>query len=283
MKTAKVLVFSLLLVFLTSALIFGCGNQKSTSSDSKKANIMQQIKERGKVVVATEAALEPVEFVQDGKIVGYGADILQEIVKNMGVELDQKDVPFNGIFAGLEEKKFDFIATSLTVTPERKEKFGMTTPVLDGTFVVLIAENNDSIKTLDDLNGKIMGGAAGSAVDAKHKEVDAKFKAEGKQGFKEIKQYQSHPDMYIDLKNGRVDAIVIDDYLAKVIMKKEPNTYKIAFTYGDKAYLSWATRKEDKELLEFLNKEILKLKSSGKLAELQKKWFGQTFDLPDTI
>lgn len=269
--------------FLVSIFLVGCNNNNDNTLNEKKISIMQQIKERGKVVVATEAALEPVEFVQDGKIVGYGADILEEIVKNMDVKLDQKDVPFNGILAGLEERKFDFIATALTVTPERQEKFGMTTPILDGTFVVVTLDSNNNINEMNDLNGKNIGGAAGSAVDAKHKEVDIILKSSGKQGFNEIKQYQSHPDMYLDLKNGRVDAIVVDDYLAKVLMKKNPNTYKIAFTYGDKAYLSWATRKEDEDLLEFLNEEILKLKKSGKLEELQKKWFGNTFDLPENI
>lgn len=279
MKTAKTLVFSVLLLSFTSIFLFGCSNQ----AEKTPQTIMQQIKQRGKVVVATEAALEPVEFVQDGKIVGYGADILHEIVKNMGVELEQKDVPFSGILPGLEEKKFDFIATALTVTSERKGKFGMTIPILDGTFVVVVAQNNDNIKTMDDLNGKTIAGTTGSAVETKHKEVDAKFKTEGKDGFKEIKLYQSHPDMYLDLRNDRTDAIVIDDYLAKLLMKKEPDTYKIAFAYGDRAYISWATRKEDKELLEFINAEILKLKKSGKLAELQEKWFGNTFDLPDSI
>lgn len=271
-----------ILLIISCLLSIACGQSKQVSKD--RDDSLQQIKKRGKVIVATEAALEPMEFVEDGKIVGYGADILAEIVKSLDVPVEQLDVPFSGILTGLESKKFDFVATSVTVTPERKEKFGLTIPLVDGSLVLVVLKNNDTIKSVEDLNGKSMSCVVGSSLEEKHKKLDEDFKAKGQEGFKELKFYQSNPESYLDLKNGNVDAVVIDDYQAKVLMKKEPDTYKIVSLYGvDRTYLSWAVRKEDKELLEFLNAEILKMKQSGKLAELQQKWFGTTFDLPEQL
>lgn len=105
-----------LVTFIACLLIFvvnGCSSKKQTG-------ILKEIKQRGKLVVASEAAFAPFSFVEEGELVGYGADILAEIAKSLDVELEQLDVPFSGILPGLEEKKFDF--TSVMITSERQEK-----------------------------------------------------------------------------------------------------------------------------------------------------------------
>ncbi len=72
----------------------------------------ERIKATGKMVVGTEAAYPPFEFIQDGQIVGFGRDLLDEIAKAWGVEVEQLDLPFQGILPGLLAGKFDFVATS---------------------------------------------------------------------------------------------------------------------------------------------------------------------------
>ena len=79
----------------------------------------EKIKRTGKVTVGTEAAFPPFEYIEDGKIVGYGKDILTYIIDDMNVELNQLDLPWQGILPGLLAKKFDFVATSVSVTEER--------------------------------------------------------------------------------------------------------------------------------------------------------------------
>src|SRR5262245_57260458 len=90
---------------------------------------LKQIKQKGTVTVGTEAAFPPFEYVQDGKIVGYGKDILDHVVAGLGVKLNQLDVPYQGIMPGLLAGKFDFVATSILETPERLQQFGFTTPI----------------------------------------------------------------------------------------------------------------------------------------------------------
>ncbi len=62
---------------------------------------MERIKSDGKITVATEAAFKPFEYVEDGKIVGFVSDLLTEVLKDLGVKVEQRDLPFQGSLAGL--------------------------------------------------------------------------------------------------------------------------------------------------------------------------------------
>ena len=88
-----------------------------------RADLLEQVKAKGEIVIGTEAAFPPFEFVQDGKIEGYSADLLAEIMKDLpGVKANRLDVPWQGILPGLAAGKFDFIVTSVTATKERYER-----------------------------------------------------------------------------------------------------------------------------------------------------------------
>ena len=268
-------IFTIVCLLLLLSMLAGCKEEKSN-------NGKEETKQQNKIVVGTEAAFPPFEFVQDGKIVGYGADILAEISKNLGWQVEQLDVPFAGILTGLENKKFDLVATSISVSPERKEKFGLTTPIADFTQVLVKLKGNEAIKSLDDIDGKSIGCPAGSSAEKELVAYSEKLKAEGKKGL-EVKAYQANTDTFIDLKNGRIDLIFPVLPMANMLIKEEPDTYEIVSTFGEKSYMSWAVRKEDKALLQAINDEILKMKKSGKLQELQEKWFGTSWDLPDQL
>ena len=114
-----------------------------------------RIKAAKKVTVGTEAAFPPFEFIKDGKIVGYGKDLLTYIIKDMDVELEQLDLPWQGILPGLLAKKFDFVATSVSVRPERVTKYAYTMPIADGTIWVMKRAGDDSIQSVDDMSGKV--------------------------------------------------------------------------------------------------------------------------------
>ncbi|AIJ84783.1 hypothetical protein C048_00298 [Brucella melitensis UK19/04] len=83
----------------------------STVAPGMAETTLEKIQRTKKVTVGTEAAYPPFEFVKDGKIVGFGRDLLDEIAKQWGVEVEQLDLPFQGILPGLIAGKFDFVAT----------------------------------------------------------------------------------------------------------------------------------------------------------------------------
>ena len=187
---------------LAAGCLTACGSSKNTGPLT-----LDQIKENGKLTVATEAAYEPFEYMDGDKIIGYNADLFAKICDDLGVELDYIDLPFQGILAGLEAKKYDVVGATLGVTAERAGKYTMTYPIQNGTTVFVKRKGDDSIKSIEDMSGK------------------------------------------------------------KV---------------GTDTWVSWAVRKEDTELSDYINSEIHKFKEDGTLAELQKKWFGEAVDLPES-
>jgi polar amino acid transport system substrate-binding protein len=274
---------SLSVVAMIFALILSaCGTSDSGATNGAgKDGQLDEINNRGKVIVGTEAAFEPFEFVQDGKIVGYGSDILDVIVKDLDVELEQLDLPWQGILPGLDANKFDFVATSVSITPERAEKYDFTVPIADGTLAVLIKKGESSIKKPEDMAGKVVGSQLGSGQLKGLQKYNDELKSKGN-GIKEIKEYVGYPEAYQELVNGRIDAVVNTKANLSVILKKSPDNFEIVDTFGEPMWLSWAVRKGDKQLLEYLNKQILELRDNGKLEELQKKWFGFTMEIPDS-
>ena len=110
---------------------------------------LEKIKRTGKTTVGTEAAFPPFEFIKDGKIVGYGKDILDYIIADLGVELNQLDLPWQGILPGVLAGKFDFVATSVSIRPERVVKYAYTVPIAEGTTWTMKRAGDDSMKSID--------------------------------------------------------------------------------------------------------------------------------------
>jgi polar amino acid transport system substrate-binding protein len=250
-----------------------------------RAGLLDDIKKKKEIVVATEAGYAPFEYVENGKIVGYHADLLALVMKDLtdqGVKVNQLDLPFASLLAGLQAKKYDMIATALFGTEERAKRFAFTVPTAFGTTGIVTKADNAAITKPDDLDGKTVGAPQATKYLDQMKALSEQFKKKGGQGIKEIKEYASgFTEIYADIDNGRIDAAPNGMPNLAVLMKQQPGKYKLAGQVGDPTYFAWATRKEDTDLLEYLNTQMLKLKKAGTLAELQKKWFGFTMDLPD--
>lgn len=250
-----------------------------------QAGLLDDIKKRKEIVVATEAGYPPFEYVEGGKIVGYHADLLALVMKDLtdqGVRVNQLDLPFASLLAGLQAKKYDMIATALFGTEERAKRFAFTIPTAFGTTGIVTRANNTAINSPDDLDGKVVGAPQATKYLDQMKALSEEFKKKGGKGIKEIKEYASgFTEIYADIENGRIDAAPNGMPNLAVLLKQQPGKYKIAGQVGTPTYFAWATRKEDQDLLGYLNEHLLKLKKAGTFAELQRKWFGFTMELPD--
>jgi polar amino acid transport system substrate-binding protein len=246
------------------------------------ATDLAEIKSHGKVVVGTEAAYAPFEFIQDGKIVGYDKDILDRIVANWGVTLEQIDVPFAGILAGLDQKKFDFIATALIMNPDRVVKYAFTLPVARGEVVFVQLKGSHKMKSVDDLSGLVVGSITppgGTAMVLTHH--NDKLKESGK-GAADILRFPSTPETFLALANGQIDCLIQNDLVVQQAMKKQPDTFEIVGPVGEPFYIGWVSRGDDTKLRDEISDEIRKLRDSGELASLQEKWFGHKMEIPDS-
>lgn len=250
------------------------------------AGILDDIKARKEIVLGTEAGYAPFEFVKDGKIIGYHADILELVMKDLtaqGVKVTQLDVPFQALLAGLQGKKFDAVVTALFATEERARRFAFTVPTAVATATVITRADTTSITKPEDLSGKVVGAPQGTRYLAAAKALSEDLAKKGRAPMKEIREYVGYAEIYPDVENGRLDATLNGLPNALYLMKQQPGRYKTAGTLGEQTYFSWATRKEDQELAGYFSERILALKRNGTLKELQIKWFGGPMDVPDQV
>lgn len=289
---------------LIAGSLSGCANggKKEGGSSSEDTSVsanqeggeltLDQIKAKGELVVATEAAYEPFEYLdKDGEtIIGYNADLLQKICDDLGVKLVYKDLPFQGILAGLEAKKYDMVGATLGVTAERANKYTLTLPIQKGTNVFIKRKNDDSIQTEKDMNGKIVGTQTSAYNETDTIEYNKKLITEGQEGYSDLKTYDSFPEAYSELLSSQIDLVAQNYASAAALVKKSPDDFElvkdengnVAMISETDTWLSWAVRKSDTELSDYIDSEIKKFKEDGTLGELQEKWFGAVVELPDT-
>jgi len=236
--------------------------------------LLSEIRARGTIRVATEAAFEPFEFVENGKIVGYGKDVLDYVVASLGVRLEQANLPFQGVLPGLLAHKFDLVATSVSMTTERAKRYGFTRPVGSADDVVVVRASDRRISTLDDLNAMVVATQLASFEQPVLEEHNGRLKAGGGAGYKELRLFTAFPETHLALAAGQVDAIVIASPSAAVLLRKVPGQYRIAARFGHTTPIAWVTRREDSDLRSYIDSRIDALRNNGTLRRLQMKWFG---------
>ena len=244
-----------------------------------KAASMDEIKKRG-LIVATEDDFRPFEFVKDGKPTGFDNELIEDLRKFAPFEIKQEILPWTGILAGVSTGKYDVAITAAIITKERKKSLDFTSPIADATHYYVKRKDDKSISSIKDLNGKIVGVQAGSALLARLPELGTMLEKEGGKLGK-IVEYTSYPEAYQDLALGRVDYVVNTIINLKTLVAEKPAVFELGQAVSGKSFPAWAVAKDNKELVAFLNEFIAKEKANGRFAELQKKWFGESFpDLP---
>jgi polar amino acid transport system substrate-binding protein len=240
-----------------------------------QAGSMDEIKTRG-LIVATEDDFRPFEFVKDGKATGFDNELIEDMRKSAPFEIKQQILPWTGILAGVSTGKYDAAITAVIITKERLASLEFTSPIADATHFYLKRKGDKSISSIKDLNGKTVGVQAGSAMLARLPELSAMLEKEGGKLGKVV-EYTSYPEAYQDLALGRVDYVVNTVINLQTLVVEKPGTFELGQAVSGKSYPAWAVAKGNTELLNFLNGFIAKEKESGRFAELQKKWFGDSF------
>ena len=243
---------------------------------------LADIRKRGKLVVGTEAAYEPFEFLENGKVVGYGRDILDIMAAKLGVQLEQFNLPFQGLLPGLMTHKFDFVATSVGINAERAKRFAFSSPVGVVDTVLMTRADDKRINTADDAAGMTAGTQMGSSSQPIAQAFDKSLQASKGKGLTELKLFQAYPDVTVALENKTLDIGIMPSNIVAVLMKKQPGAFKTVGKIGAPKVLAWVANPQDLEIRGFINSTLAELEKNGKLAQLQTKWFGYTMDLPTT-
>lgn len=249
-----------------------------------QAVTLAQIKAAGELKIGCEAAYVPFTYRDAGKIVGYDVELADIFCKTLGVKPNFIDTAWSGVIPSLYAKKFDVIMSSMSYTKERLERVAFTIPYAEASQAMLVrAADSGVIKGASDLNGRVLAVKLGSPGQVLQEKMLASLKSAGGAGFKELRVFDDHPSAYVALAQNRVDAVLNTIPTLAMVLKDAPGKYAIVKGIGADNWAGIAARKEDPEIVTFLNGELARLKADGTLYKLQEKWFGFRMTLADKV
>jgi polar amino acid transport system substrate-binding protein len=241
---------------------------------------LAKVKKAGELVVGTEMQFAPFDFLENGQQAGFNKDLFAEIGKEIGVKVRFIDLPWPSVLPGLEAGKFDMVGGPLTVTKARMERYTYTLPVADATDALLKRANDASVKQSSDIAGKTVGAGKGTAQLDQLKSYTATLPKQP-----EIREYVDNNQAYADLAAGRIAAVANSMTNIAYVAKQRPEMFAVVQPpFGAKVYFAYALRKDadSKPLADAFDAALVKMQKDGRLAALQKKWFGVAMEMPST-
>ena len=242
----------LLIIIMMAMAIFGivsCRNKSEIKKDEKK------------LVVGTDGVFPPFGYMENGELVGFDIDLIKQIGKDLGYEIEMKVQPFDALIPSLKAGKLDAIISGMSATEERKKSVDFTEEYFKSTQVYLRRKGNTAVSSKESLAGKKVGVQLGTIQELEAKKIKNA----------NVVTNDATVNLILDLKNGKNDAVILENIVAMEFMKKNPDVeifYEEKLPYGmaiafDKGKYS--------ELIKQINEELKKLQENGKYGELIKK------------
>lgn len=186
----------------------------------KKKTLLQKIKEKGTITVYTNPEFPPYEYLgKDGAIVGAEMDLVNMIAEKLGVKANFVSSEFDSILMTVVTGKADMGASGFTINDERKQKVDFSIPFVVSVQYLIVPEDSP-IKVVEDLAGKKIGGQQGTTGLMMIEDAINKGILQGKGS--ELKAYNTAPDAVVAMKENKLDAVVIDELVAKSLTTKNP-------------------------------------------------------------
>lgn len=216
--------------------------------------------------IGTEGAYPPFNQIgPDGKVFGFDIDIANALCGAMQVECVFVTQDWDGIIPGLLARKYDAIVASMSITDERKQAVAFTGRYYSNSL--RYAAKKGSGFSVDDLKGK--------AIGAQRATISAQYLEDNLADTVSIKLYDTQENAYLDLSNGRLDAMLADTYVNYNWLQSEAGQ-DFEFV-GDSINIDdeigIAVRKDDAALVERLNKAIEQIRADGTYAKINAKYF----------
>lgn len=257
----KLLALGLVAVLATG--LVGCGNKSSDNSGGNQT-ALEQIKKNKKLVVATSPDYPPFEFMvsENGKskIVGADIDLAQKIADKLGVELEIKAMDFDALLPALQAGKVDMVITGMTPNEKRKKAVDFSDIYFKGENAVIVnAKDAGKFTSEDQLKKAKLGVQKGSTQETYVKD---NLKVTN------YKALVAVPDLIADMKNGNIDAVVLNSKVAGINVTKYDGIKVVEnlklTSGGDEEAMAVAIKKGDNaDLIKLTNEVIKELQNSG--------------------
>lgn len=256
----KIFALCMMLVLAVTALA-GCGSNSAQKEESKK------------IVVGLDDSFPPMGFKDEkNEIVGFDIDLAKEVAKRLGREVEFKAIDWNSKEAELKSGRVDILWNGLDITDKRKENMLFSEPYMDNRQIVFVAKNGKvSVAGESDLAGKTIGTQSGGTTEEYFEN-----KPELKASMKEVKYYPDYINAFMDLENGRLDAVVGDEIIGRYYISKHPDEIQAIDTViGTVSQFGIAFRKDDQKLRDEVQKVFDEMKADGTVAKISEKWFAK--------
>ena len=244
---------------LTMGMLVGCGSSKQTSADQTSNESSTDV-----IVMGTNAEFEPFEYRDGLEVVGFDVEIAKKVAEKLGKELVIEDMAFDSLVMALNTDKIDFIAAGMTATEERKTQVDFSDAYFSSQQMIIVKADNTTIATSEDLAGKKVGVQLGTTGD---------LFVSGAEGIAEVVQFQAGTQAIMDLKNGKIDAVVIDAEPAKKMTQGQSDLKLLDAPFVEEEY-AIAVKKGDADILTAINETLAEIKADGTYDEIYTKFFG---------
>lgn len=248
-------IFAGALVGIMAMGLIGCGGKK---------DMLDEIKKNGKVVVGLSADYAPYEFhtMIDGKdeVVGFDIDLAKEIAKDLGVELEIKEMEFDSLITSLPAGKIDLIISGMNPDEERKKAIDFSDIYYVSQHGILVrAEDKDKYKSVEDLAGKAVGAQLGST------QQDI---AEEKIQNPDMHLLANINDLILELKSGKIEALITEVPVAEMAIKSNSDLALAEQKFQDESGgNAVGIKKNSPELTTEVNKTIKRLMEDGSMSK----------------
>lgn len=265
MRGMRLRAFGLSAVAALGLALVACGKQgdagAGASSNAAAAT---------KIVVGLDDNFPPMGFRDEqNKLTGFDIEMAREAAKRLGLDVEFKPIDWNAKEAELNGKRVDVLWNGLTITEQRKQNIAFTKPYLENRQIIVVA-GGSPIKAKADLAGKVVGVQEGStAVEAVERD------AATAKTFKELKKFGDNVTALLDLKTGRLDALVVDEVVGRYYTSRKPGEYAVLEdNFGTEEY-GVGVRKDDAALLTKIQGAMDQMKQDGTAARISTQWFGK--------
>jgi ABC-type amino acid transport substrate-binding protein len=238
----------ILLAALAACTVLGCGKTETGPKPLR---------------VGTEAAYFPFEFQEGNEIKGFDADLIRAVGREMGRPVDLQNCDFGGLLPALKTDKYDAVISCITITEERKKEAEFSDPYYDAGQIVAVRAEETSIKSVEDLKGKVIGAQANTTGYDQAVLIagDAKL----------VKQYKDVNLAFADLTNGQIVAVINDEPVSRRLVATKPGYKLVGETFTKEQY-AIEVQKGNTALRDEINKALKKIRDSGELEKLREKW-----------
>ncbi|MEF2967648.1 amino acid ABC transporter substrate-binding protein [Paenibacillus sp. M1] len=226
-------------------------------------------KDDNTLVIGIDDKFAPMGFRdENNEIVGFDIDYAKAAADKMGMEVKFQPIDWSSKESELNSGRIDLIWNGYTITDERKGKVLFTKPYLKNSQVIVTLADSP-ISAISELAGKVVGlqtlSSAADALDANPIKAD----------IKEVSEFSDNVLALSDLKNKRLDAVVIDEVVANYYLSKEEGTFKILDESLAPEEYGIGVKKGNEELLDKLQKALDEMNADGTAAQISQEWFGE--------